>query len=135
MQRGPFAAVCAVRAGNSHLPFYVPGQVFGTLWEAAGDAGIPRSSVFLGHLSESLAKNLTLTAGQATKFWPVFDACQKQQNAIVDAQLKVSASRWKAPRHSTTRRRSQRGNHDRSCHSSHPASPYQPPLTSEGPKG
>jgi Spy/CpxP family protein refolding chaperone len=35
-----------------------------------------------------MAKNLTLTAGQAAKFWPVFEAYQKQQNAIMDAQLK-----------------------------------------------
>jgi hypothetical protein len=48
----------------------------------------PRSSVFSGRLSESLAKNLTLTIGHAAKFWPVFDTYQKQQNAIMDAQLK-----------------------------------------------
>jgi Spy/CpxP family protein refolding chaperone len=38
--------------------------------------------------ADILAKNLTLTAGQAAKFWPVFDAYQKEQNAIMDAQLK-----------------------------------------------
>ena len=35
-----------------------------------------------------MAKNLTLTAGQAAKFWPAYDAYQKQQNAILDAQLR-----------------------------------------------
>ena len=35
-----------------------------------------------------MAKNLTLTAEQAAKFWPVFDAYQKEQNVIIDAQLK-----------------------------------------------
>jgi Spy/CpxP family protein refolding chaperone len=35
-----------------------------------------------------MAKNLTLTADQAAKFWPVFNAYQKEQNAIMDDQLK-----------------------------------------------
>ena len=35
-----------------------------------------------------MAKNLTLTAAQAAKFWPVFEAYQKEQNVIMDAQLK-----------------------------------------------
>ena len=38
--------------------------------------------------ADIMAKNLTLTAGQAAKFWPVFEAYQKQQNLIMDAQLK-----------------------------------------------
>jgi hypothetical protein len=38
--------------------------------------------------ADILAKNMTLTAGQAAKFWPVFEAYQKEQNAIMDAQLK-----------------------------------------------
>jgi Spy/CpxP family protein refolding chaperone len=38
--------------------------------------------------ADIMAKNLTLTAEQAAKFWPVFDAYQKEQNAIIDDQLK-----------------------------------------------
>jgi Spy/CpxP family protein refolding chaperone len=38
--------------------------------------------------ADIMAKNLTLTAEQASKFWPVSNAYQKQQNAIMDAQLK-----------------------------------------------
>jgi Spy/CpxP family protein refolding chaperone len=38
--------------------------------------------------ADIMAKNLTLTAEQAAKFWPVFDAYQKEQNAIMDEQLK-----------------------------------------------
>jgi Spy/CpxP family protein refolding chaperone len=38
--------------------------------------------------ADIMAKNLTLTAGQAAKFWPVFEAYQKEQNVIMDAQLK-----------------------------------------------
>jgi hypothetical protein len=38
--------------------------------------------------ADIMAKNLTLTAEQAAKFWPVFNAYQKEQNVIMDAQLK-----------------------------------------------
>jgi Spy/CpxP family protein refolding chaperone len=41
-----------------------------------------------GTRADIMAKNLTLTAGQAAKFWPVFEAYQKEQNVIMDAQLK-----------------------------------------------
>ena len=39
--------------------------------------------------SDIMAKNLTLTADQAAKFWPMFSAYQKEQNAIIDEQLKL----------------------------------------------
>ena len=38
--------------------------------------------------ADIMAKNLTLTAAQAAKFWPLFDTYQKQQNVIMDEQLK-----------------------------------------------
>lgn len=38
--------------------------------------------------AEIIAKNVTLTAEQAAQFWPVFDKYQKEQNVIMDAQLK-----------------------------------------------
>jgi Spy/CpxP family protein refolding chaperone len=38
--------------------------------------------------ADILAKNMTLTADQAAKFWPVFSAYQKEQNVIIDDQLK-----------------------------------------------
>ena len=41
-----------------------------------------------GSRADIMAKNLTLTAAQAAKFWPVFEAYQKEQNVIMDAQLK-----------------------------------------------
>jgi Spy/CpxP family protein refolding chaperone len=41
-----------------------------------------------GSRADIMAKNLTLTAEQAAKFWPVFDSYQKEQNVIMDAQLK-----------------------------------------------
>ena len=38
--------------------------------------------------ADIMAKNLSLSADQAAKFLPVFSAYQKEQNAIMDAQLK-----------------------------------------------
>ena len=38
--------------------------------------------------ADVMAKNLTLDASQAAKFWPLFDAYQKEQNVIMDGQLK-----------------------------------------------
>ena len=41
-----------------------------------------------GARADIMAKNLELTADQAAKFWPVFNAYQKEQNVIMDDQLK-----------------------------------------------
>ena len=38
--------------------------------------------------ADIMAKNMTLTAEQAAKFWPVFDAYQKEQNGIIEGQLR-----------------------------------------------
>jgi hypothetical protein len=38
--------------------------------------------------ADIMAKNLRLSADQAAKFWPVFSSYQKEQNAIIDDQLK-----------------------------------------------
>ena len=38
--------------------------------------------------ADVMAKNLSLTAEQAAKFWPVYEAYQKEQNAIMDDHLK-----------------------------------------------
>ena len=35
-----------------------------------------------------IAKNVTLTSGQAAKFWTLFEAYQNEQNVIMDDQLK-----------------------------------------------
>ena len=35
-----------------------------------------------------MAKNLSLTAEQAARFWPVYDAYQKEQNVIMDDHLR-----------------------------------------------
>lgn len=38
--------------------------------------------------TDIIARNVSLTPEQAGKFWPVFDKYQKEQSAIMDAQLK-----------------------------------------------
>jgi Spy/CpxP family protein refolding chaperone len=38
--------------------------------------------------ADIVAKNVSLTADQAAKFWPVFEKYQKEQSAIMDAQMK-----------------------------------------------
>ena len=38
--------------------------------------------------AEIMAKNVSLTSAQAAKFWPMFEAYQKEQNVILDDQLK-----------------------------------------------
>jgi Spy/CpxP family protein refolding chaperone len=47
--------------------------------------------------ADIMAKNLTLTAEQAAKFWPVFNAYQKEQNVIMDAQLRPWTTRPRSP--------------------------------------
>ena len=37
--------------------------------------------------ADIMAKGLTLSADQAAKFWPLFEQYQKEQNAIIDAQI------------------------------------------------
>ena len=37
--------------------------------------------------ADIMAKGLTLSAEEAAKFWPMFDAFQKEQQAIIDEQL------------------------------------------------
>jgi len=41
-----------------------------------------------GQRADIMAKNITLTADQAAKFWPVFAKFQEEQNAIMDDQMK-----------------------------------------------
>ena len=45
-------------------------------------------SDLLATRADTMAKNLSLTAEQATKFWPVYDAYQKEQSVIMEDHLK-----------------------------------------------
>ena len=40
--------------------------------------------------ADVMAKALTLSADQATKFWPLYKEYQKEQSAIVDGQIKAT---------------------------------------------
>ena len=40
--------------------------------------------------ADVMAKGLSLSAEQASKFWPLFEEYQKEQNAYVDAQIKAT---------------------------------------------
>ena len=46
-----------------------------------------RSDILAGR-HDVMAKNLTMTAEQSAKFWPVYDAYQKEQGAIMDEHEK-----------------------------------------------
>ena len=46
-----------------------------------------RSDV-LASRADVMAKNLSMTAEQAAKFWPVYDAYQKEHSTIIEDQLK-----------------------------------------------
>jgi len=39
--------------------------------------------------ADLMAKNMTLTSEQAAKFWPMFDSYTKEQNVIIDDQLRT----------------------------------------------
>ena len=39
--------------------------------------------------ADTISKNLSLTTAQAAQFWPVFENYQREQNAIMDDQLKT----------------------------------------------
>lgn len=39
--------------------------------------------------ADIMAKGLTLSADQAAKFWPMFEKYQKEQNLIIDTQVKA----------------------------------------------
>jgi len=41
-----------------------------------------------GKRADIIAKNVTLTEEQAARFWPVYQNYQKEQNAIMDEQLR-----------------------------------------------
>ena len=41
-----------------------------------------------GERADIMAKNLTLTSDQAAAFWPILSAYQKEQNVIMDEQLR-----------------------------------------------
>ena len=64
--------------------------VFGVSGHAARQAQTvsPTPSDLLAARAEILKKNLTMTDEQAAKFWPAYEAYQKEHGAIMDEQAK-----------------------------------------------
>jgi Spy/CpxP family protein refolding chaperone len=79
------AAVClfcvvAVAAQQAQPVSTTPASMDEVLAAVRADMQATRADV--------MAKNLSMTAAEAAKFWPVYEAYQKEQNAIMDDHLK-----------------------------------------------
>ena len=57
-----------------------PAETAKALEDLRGDLQAGRADV--------MAKNISLSADQAAKFWPLYEKYQAEQNAIIDTQLK-----------------------------------------------
>jgi Spy/CpxP family protein refolding chaperone len=83
--------VCFVVASRASAQAQVPGQPVSATSSTGPTVEETLKSVredLQGTRADIMAKNLTLTADQAAKFWPAFSAYQKEQNVIMDEQLK-----------------------------------------------
>lgn len=75
------ASAMAWTAAQQVQPATVPAtSIDEVLKEIRGDLQNDRAGI--------VAKNVTLTSAEAAKFWPVFEAYQKEQNVIMDDQLR-----------------------------------------------
>jgi Spy/CpxP family protein refolding chaperone len=74
------SGIAWTRAQQAQPAGYTPTGIDEVLKAVRSDLQSQRADV--------MAKNLTLDASQAAKFWPLYEAYQKEQNAIMDAQLK-----------------------------------------------
>ena len=74
------AAVSGVAAQQAQPVSTTPASVEEMLATVRADMQANRADV--------LAKNLSMTAAEAAKFWPVYEAYQKEQDAIMDEHLK-----------------------------------------------
>jgi len=74
------SGIAWTRAQQAQPASYTPTSIDEVLKAVRSDLQSQRADV--------MAKNLTLDASQAAKFWPVFEAYQKEQNVIMDGQMK-----------------------------------------------
>jgi len=91
--RTPLASLVVVCLVSVSVVAWPSRQVRPASSTAASPASVEEALKALRHdlqagRTEIIARNVALTADQAAKFWPVFDKYQKEQNAILDAQLK-----------------------------------------------
>src|SRR5215467_298035 len=74
------SGIASTRVQQAQPASYAPTNIDEVLKAVRSDLQSQRADV--------MAKNLTLDASQAAKFWPVYESYQKEQNVIMDAQLK-----------------------------------------------
>jgi Spy/CpxP family protein refolding chaperone len=72
--------VSGIAAQQAQPVSTTPAATDGTLAALRSDMQANRADV--------MAKNLSMTAEQAAKFWPVYEAYQKEQNTIMDDHLR-----------------------------------------------
>ena len=82
------AAVCLVGAVGVSGIAAQQAQPVSTKAAAMDDMLAAVRSDLMATRADTMAKNLTMTAEQASKFWPFYDAYQKEQSAINDDHLK-----------------------------------------------
>ena len=81
------AAVCLVGAVGVSGIAAQQAQPGSTKAAAMDDMLAAVRSDLMATRADTMAKNLTMTAEQASKFWPVYDAYQKEQTVINEAHL------------------------------------------------
>jgi len=75
-----FSQSAPAKQAPAATPAATPADTAEALEELRGDLQAKRADV--------MAKNISLSADQAAKFWPLYEKYQAEQNAIIDAQLK-----------------------------------------------
>ena len=86
---GLLAAVCIVSVATSHWSTaQVTRPVVNTTPTSIDEVLAAVRADMQADRADVMAKNLSLTAEHAAKFWPVYDAYQKEQNVIMDEHLK-----------------------------------------------
>jgi hypothetical protein len=65
---------------NAPAPAAAPADASKAMEELRTDAQAQRADL--------MAKNISLSAAEAAKFWPLYEKFQAEQNVIIDAQLK-----------------------------------------------
>jgi len=77
---GLFTVFSVSAAQQAQTVSTTPGAIDDMLAAVRSDLMATRADV--------MAKNLTMSAEQATKFWPVYEAYQKEHRTIIEEQLK-----------------------------------------------
>jgi hypothetical protein len=80
------ALLVGVPAFAADAPQAQPGQAEPDARSTA-DALVKFREAMQAERADIMAKGLALSADQAAKFWPLYEQYQKEQNAIIDAQI------------------------------------------------